>query len=123
MSELLQLFRRPLRDFRWGVLPYLEYAFLKRVVRPFLMVMLGFEGHVDKVYEQKAKFWEFVFGGGGGLHFFGTPAVSVDLTLLVGFSAGGGGFEYSPTGGESQKTKFTRIIFRLTGMLGVSGWF
>lgn len=109
---------------RWGIWPYLEYAFLDKVVRPFLMLMLGFEGHVAEPYQEKATYWDFVFGAGGGVHFFVVPTVSLDLTILAGFSAGGGSIE--PTGEDSAdqpETNFTRVLFRLSGILSVSGWF
>jgi hypothetical protein len=110
--------------FRWGAIPYLEYAFLDRVVRPFIMVALGFEGNIGENAVEKITFWDFVFGLGGGLHLFGGPSVSVDLTLLFGFSAGGGGTELvDPPDDDGGKERFTRILFRLTGGLGVSGWF
>jgi hypothetical protein len=111
---------------RWGVWPYLEYAFLDKVVRAFLMLMLGFEGHMAEPYHEKATYWDFVFGAGGGLHFFVVPSVSIDLTILAGFSAGGGSIE--TTGEDSADTEgidfnFTRVLFRLSGIVSVSGWF
>lgn len=106
---------------RWGVAPYLEYAFGQRVVRPFLMLLLGFEGQTDNVAYVETQYWDFVLGMGGGIHFFGGPNVSVDLTLLLGFSAGGGSI--TPADADAEPVSFTRILFRLTGGLGISGWF
>ena len=110
---------------RWGIMPYLDYAFLKKTIRPFIMLALGFEGskHEDLVNVQ--TLWDFIFGLGGGLHIFASPSVSIDLTVLLGFSAGAGSSEpvEPPDDEESHKTRFTRIMFRGTGNLGVSGWF
>jgi hypothetical protein len=75
---------------RWGVAPYLEYAFLEKVVRPFIMVTLGFEGQKEDNYYATTAYWDFLLGLGGGLHIFANPSVSIDLTILLGFSAGGG---------------------------------
>jgi hypothetical protein len=108
-------------NFRWGIAPYLEYAFMDKVVRPFLMLLLGFEGEKDTAPTVETTFWDFIFGLGGGLHLFGGPNVSVDLTILLGFSAGGGNF--TPTVEGAEKLKFTRILFRANGNLGISGWF
>jgi hypothetical protein len=110
---------------RWGILPYLEYAFLKKTIRPFIMVTLGFEGNKAENAADIQSFWDFVFEAGGGLHFFASPAVSVDATVLLGFSAGGGKREPAnpPEDAEPQTQRFTRILFRATGILGVSGWF
>jgi hypothetical protein len=109
-------------EFRWGAMPYLEYAFLSNVLRPFIMFTLGFEGEIDETTYEKTTYWDFVFGLGGGVHLFVSPAVSIDLGLLLGFTAGGGSTEI--TGEEEPvKERFTRILFRLNGGLGISGWF
>ncbi len=105
---------------RWGVLPYLEYAFGEKVVRPFIMVQLGFEGHKDDLPAASSSYWDFVLGLGGGLHLFANPSVSIDLTILLGFSAGGGAI--SPTAEDAEVMKFSRVLFRATGGLGISGW-
>lgn len=125
--------REPPEDFdsrkyshlRWGIMPYIDYAFLKKTVRPFVMLTLGFEGNKYENLIEIRKFWDFVLGGGGGLHFFASPSVSIDATVLVGFSAGAGSAEAveASEDGESDSQKFTRIMFRATGLLGVSGWF
>ncbi len=110
---------------RWGILPYLEYAFLKKTLRPFVMIALGFEGYRTENAAEIRKFWDFVLGAGGGLHFFASPSVSIDATLLVGFSAGAGSAknQASPDDAEPHHLRSTRIMFRGTGILGVSGWF
>lgn len=108
-------------NLNWGVMPYLEYAFLQNVVRPFIMLTLGFEGEIDKVADTKTNYWDFVFGFGGGLHFFVSPTFSVDLGILFGFSAGGGNIE--PEAESEDKNQFIRVLFRLNGGLGLSGWF
>ena len=85
------------------------------------MVLLGFEGHKDDVAAATTAYWDFVLGLGGGLHIFANPSVSIDLTILLGFSAGGGAV--APKATDAEVTKFTRILFRATGGLGISGWF
>ena len=116
---------RKYNHLRWGIMPYLDYAFLKKTVRPFIMLTLGFEGNVYENSVETRKLWDFVLGVGGGLHLFASPSVSIDATVLVGFSAGAGSAEPAepPEDGEPEKQKFTRIMFRATGLLGVSGWF
>jgi hypothetical protein len=85
------------------------------------MLQLGFEGHKDDLTYETAAYWDFVLGLGGGLHIFANPSVSIDLTILLGFSAGGGAI--APAADDAEVTKFTRILFRATGGLGISGWF
>ncbi len=106
---------------RWGIAPYLEYAFGAKVIRPFLMLLLGFEGQTDNVTYVTSKYWDFVLGMGGGIHLFGGPNVSIDITLLLGFSAGGGSI--APEIEDAEVMTFTRVLFRLSGGLGISGWF
>jgi hypothetical protein len=106
---------------RWGVSPYLEYAFGEKVVRPFLMLLLGFEGQTENTGYVDTQYWDFVLGLGGGIHLFGGPMVSADLTILFGFSAGGGSFTSAAE--DAEPIDFTRVLFRLTGGLGISGWF
>ncbi len=100
---------------RWGVLPYIEYAFLRRVVRPFIVGTLGLEGETLDVYGTKSNFWDFYLAIGGGLHLFPSPYMSIDGTLLLGFSVGGGE--------DANYGDFTKILFRLSLLIGASGWF
>lgn len=103
----------------WALNPYLEYVFLREIVRPFLSVQLGAEGLVS-YQSDDTWWWGFNFAGGGGVHFFLHQNVSVDLALYPGFSIGNGEMGAPP---PAKATKFKHWRFTVAIPLGVSGWF
>ena len=102
-------------DFGWDVLPYAEYIFLDGVACPFVTATLGIEGWTI----ENPDMWKVAFyvGGGGGAHFFFHERISLDATLLLGFSVGGGEEEADPD------IEFVDVLFRLSTFVGFSGWF
>jgi len=103
----------------WSVYPYLEYVFLKEIVRPFLTVQIGAEGLVHYQADD-TWWWGFNFGGGFGIHFFLHQNVSIDVALMPGFTIGTGEMA-SP--GQAQVTEFKHWRFTVAIPVGVSGWF
>jgi hypothetical protein len=121
----------------YAVLPYFEYAFGSRKIRPFVTVALGLDGTYER-YESSDQDFEgdyttksvtstnlAVVGFGFGMHFFLAPSVSLDLWLLE--SVGVGSIQesyhwessyYSDT--EDDKTFVWRTRTEL--FLGLSAW-
>jgi hypothetical protein len=123
--------------FRYGVLPYFEYAFLSGSVRPFLTFILGLEGEQDKgtytyddgyatgTVDEANTTNLFAFGIGGGVHFFAGDRASIDLWLLESVATGKrideSRDEYD---GTVDKTKYEHKILKMQTdlFLGLSIW-
>lgn len=96
-------------------IPYLEFVFLTTRIRPFAKVMLGMEG---AHYENGGGFWGIVMGGGGGLHFFLTPSVSIDADLELAFRLGTGHWD----NGNNPDIDFSHWRFSFATLVGLSAW-
>lgn len=108
--------------FAWGALPYIEYVFPTGLLRPFLMITLGFNGYTDdgdiaSNENTDIAEWQFYAGGGGGLHMFFADAFSLDLVLTAAF-----GYGFGSVASESTKMDYRNTLFQLTTLIGVSGW-
>ncbi|MCP4707099.1 MAG: hypothetical protein GY869_00620, partial [Planctomycetes bacterium] len=102
--------------FVWSVLPFAEYVFLSGLVRPFVMGTLGFEGRNDD-FGRDRWWWGFTFGRGGGIHFFLQDNISLDLIGMFLFTVGTGERDFG------RDEDFTHWRFRLSVLVGISGWF
>ncbi|MBN2530265.1 MAG: hypothetical protein JXR76_27995 [Deltaproteobacteria bacterium] len=101
--------------FQISGIPYLEFVFLTTRIRPFAKVMLGIEG---ARWEDGGGFWGLVMGGGGGLHFFLAPSVSIDADLELGFRFGTGHWDESP----APDRDFSHWRFSFATLVGLSAW-
>lgn len=97
----------------WAAAPFMEYIFLKGVIRPFLTASVGVNG-VASYQSDDTWWWGFTFSGGGGIHFFAHQNVSIDLSLLPGFTLGSG---------KADGLEFKHWRFTVAVPLGISGWF
>ena len=75
-------------NFEYQILPYFEYVFGRSKVRPFIQVDMGLGGYVDR-YEAEDNSYKnvetelmYLFGFGGGAHFFFGERASFDLWLI-----------------------------------------
>ncbi len=111
------------KSFHWGVIPYAEYLFLDGPVRPFVTAELGFHGVVGaqeycgggSCTDDDYHGWFFRIGAGGGAHFFLAESFSIDASMLLGFSHGGGEWDDDDDDWEID-------LFRMDLLLGISGW-
>ncbi|MBN2341440.1 MAG: hypothetical protein JXX29_00470 [Deltaproteobacteria bacterium] len=102
--------------FVWSVAPYLEYVFLSTRVRPFVKAIAGFEG---SHWENNGGFWGALFGGGGGIHIFLRPNVSIDIDLDLVFRVGTG--EWSGNR-NTPDDDFSHWRFYFGTLFGLSAW-
>ncbi len=101
---------------RLGFLPYIEYLFFPLPwLSPFVTGQLGVEGQET----HNRSNWNFVVGGGGGLHFFVIPEFSMDLT---GFLSYHGGHDKRKRDGRDREDKVPIHIISTTVLFGLSGW-
>jgi hypothetical protein len=105
--------------FSLKLLPYVEYAFLTGMFRPFVTIYLGVKGLVSDLGDNNDfSMWGFATGGGGGCHIFLLPRFSIDLTLLFGIEVGGVDIDYDgPADDEGDY-----LLFDMGVMFGISGW-
>jgi hypothetical protein len=118
------------RTFDVVALPYVEYAFdLGKRVAPFLIAALGYECFLvkDISYEDDNDPYGkdvtnlFVFGAGGGAHFFLVDAFSLDASLLAFGGVGGGKAEDGDDNDSHAEDRSLRS-FDLELLFGFSGW-
>lgn len=102
--------------FLWSVAPYLEYVFLTTRVRPFVKGVAGFEG---AQYDSGVGFWGAIFGGGGGIHIFLRPTVSIDIDLDLVFRVGTGEWNDAP---NTPNDDFSHWRFSFGTLFGLSAW-
>jgi hypothetical protein len=129
--------------FRYGILPYFEYAFGKGAVRPFLTIAVGLEGEKDKSMEKYSNSdddyydkWEtsavtnmLGVGLGAGVHFFAGTRVSLDLWLCETFFFGNQvenekeSIEFDGDD-DSNSDEYTNAVFMAQTdlFLGLSAW-
>lgn len=101
--------------FLCSVIPYVEYVFLNTRVRPFVRGMLGFEG---AHYDNGGGFWGFVTGGGGGIHVFLRPNVSMDFVLDLAIRGGTGHWD----NGNAPDVDYSHWRFSFSTLFGLSAW-
>ncbi len=117
-----------LKGFQWGILPYVQYLFLTGVVRPFIIGQMGFSGLAESSEDDRVEIdrnrWGFVFGGGGGVHFFLGNRLSIDLTVLFDYSIGRQTEEHDYAWDIADvELEATVSRFEWSTLLGLSGWF
>jgi hypothetical protein len=104
--------------FSLALLPYVEYAFLMGMFRPFVTIYLGVRGLVSDLGDNHDfSMWGFATGGGGGCHIFLMDRFSIDLTLLIGAEIGGVEHDHGPATDDG-----SYAIFDMAIMFGLSGW-
>jgi len=102
-----------LMEFRTMALPYVEYNFLSGKVIPFITLTMGLEMWFQGE-DEDAWGANFYLAAGGGFHFFPWRFLSLDTTLLLGFSTGGG---------EDNNIEYNITMFRTDILIGLSIWF
>jgi len=119
------------RTFGLQILPYLEYAFnLGKKVVPFVAVVLGYENTFSKDVNAdadgepyyKTVTNQFEFGGGGGIHIFPAPVVSIDASLFAFGSFGKTVSTLDLGDGPSNDTDYKVRALRIAAYVGFSVW-
>jgi hypothetical protein len=110
--------------FRWSVMPFLEYVFLDKIFRPFIMLSLGFEGYSTEDVEflwqgEKTSWWGFRSEIAGGGHVFVHEVVSLDFTLGMAFVFGNGEVEVTTSADDLE---FKHWRFDFSALVGLSVW-
>jgi hypothetical protein len=116
-----------LHVFGLRILPYVEYGFNIGKVVPFVMATLGFRSDLNKdiAYEAPSEPYYkevtnmFVFGGGGGAHFFLAEAFSIDATLLFMGDVGKLKTDDDQPGHDPE---YKVRAFEMAVLIGMSGW-